>query len=88
MPEEWLEIAHINFDKVILHGRVTAGRDEHGCRLERDVEHVLTLDQADAVSNLSARHHREMQKLLRSFVPEERIVAAPRLTPTPATGAA
>lgn len=68
MPEEWLELAHINFDKTILHGRVTAGRDEFRVRQEREIEQVLTVDQKAAWQSLSERHHDEMQKLLRSFV--------------------
>lgn len=71
MPEEWLELAYINFDKTILHGRVTAGRDDNGVRREREVEQVLTDDQKEAVIDLNERHSREMLSLLRGFVVEQ-----------------
>ena len=68
MPEEWLELAHINFDKTIMHGRVNAGVDEFGVRNEREIEQVLTAEQKAIWQSLSERHHDEMQKLLRFFV--------------------
>lgn len=68
MAEEWLELAFINFDKAILHGRVTAGYDDFQVRQEREIEQVLTTEQQQEWQALSARHDREMQKLLRSFV--------------------
>ena len=68
MPEEWLEIAYINFDKAILHGRATAGHDEHGCRREIEVEQILTAEQIRLVQDMNTRHQSEMHKLLGSFV--------------------
>lgn len=68
MPEEYFELAHINFDKVILHGRITAGSDEHGCRTEAYVEQVLTEEQRNRIGHMSTAHDIEMQRLLASFV--------------------
>lgn len=67
MPEEWLELAHINFHKSILHGRVTTGFDKFHVRQEREIEQVLTSEQKQQWQALSERQHAEMQKLLRSF---------------------
>ena len=68
MPEEWFEIACINFNKAILHGRAMAGKDEVGCRIERLIEQELTPEQRAQVENLSSEHDRQMQALLSSFV--------------------
>lgn len=68
MPEEWFEIAYINFNKAILHGRAMAGEDEFGCRIERSIEQELTPEQRTQVENLSSKHDRQMQALLSSFV--------------------
>lgn len=68
MPEEWLELAHINFHKTILHGHVTAGYDQSHVRQEREIEQVLTAEQKQQWQSLSERQHAEMQKLLRTFV--------------------
>lgn len=68
MPEEWLEIAYINFSKAILHGRVTDGFDEYRVRKEREIEQVLTEEQKEQVSDLQIRQGVEMTKLLRGFV--------------------
>ena len=70
MPEEWLEIAYINFDKAIMHGRVTDGYDEFRVRKERQVEQVLTDDQRKQVNDLAMRHEIAMTTLLRSFLEE------------------
>lgn len=70
MPEEWLEVAYINFKKAILHGRVTDGRDKYGVRQEREVEQVLTGPQQDTLADLDLQHQIERMKLLRSFVEE------------------
>lgn len=68
MPEEWFNVAHINFDKAILHGRITAGIDEHRVRIEAQVEQVLTDEQREAIADLESKHNQEMQRLLGSFV--------------------
>ncbi len=68
MPEEWFEVAYINFDKAILHGRIAAGIDDFRCRRQADVEQVLTDEQREQISHLGAQHHDEMQRLLASFV--------------------
>lgn len=70
MPEEWFDVAYINFDKVILHGRVSDGFDEFRCRKERMLEQVLTEEQKNQLIDMNERHQDEMQKLLRSFVSE------------------
>lgn len=67
MPEEYFDVAYINFDKAILHGRITAGRDKHGCRIERELEQVLTDEQKEALVDLNERHRDEMNALLSSF---------------------
>jgi len=58
MPEDWFEIAYINFDKAILHGR---RKDQ------TEVEIVLTDEQKRAVEDMKFRHEMAMQKLLRGF---------------------
>lgn len=68
MPEEWLEVAYINFDKAILHGRVIEGKDKFGVRQEREIEQVLTGPQQDTLADLNLQHEIERAKLLRSFV--------------------
>ena len=69
MPEEWFEIAAINFHKLILHGRVRLdGRDKFGCAEERYIEQVLTEAQKVALDAMSSRHSAEEQRLLSSFV--------------------
>lgn len=70
MPEEWFEVAYINFDKAILHGRVMGERDENLCRKEIMIEQVLTKEQKRAIEDLNFEHDQAMQKLLRSFVSE------------------
>lgn len=68
MPEEWLEIAYINFNKAIVHGRITDGLDEYRVRKEREIEQVLTDEQKAKVEDLQIRQRDELHKLLRSFV--------------------
>lgn len=70
MPEEWFEVAYINFDKAILHGRVMGERDENLYRKETMIEQVLTEEQKRAIEDLNFEHDRAMQRLLRSFVSE------------------
>lgn len=67
MPEEWFDVAYINFDKAILHGRMTAGRDAEGCRTEREIEIVLNDDQKREIEDMNTEHQQAMQRLLRSF---------------------
>ena len=71
MPEEYFDVAIINFDEAILHGRVTAGRDEYGCRLERDVRITLDEHQKGAIEEMQARHHDELQSLLSAMAHAE-----------------
>ena len=68
MPEEWFEVAYINFDKAILHGRVMGKRDENLRREERMIEQVLTDNQKRQIEDMNDEHMEAMQKLLRSFV--------------------
>ena len=72
MPEEWFEIAAINFDKLILYGRATAGTDLYGCRIEIEVEQVLTEPQKAAYEALAIKHRMEMDRLLSGFVDRTR----------------
>lgn len=71
MPEEYFDIAYINFDKAILHGRITGEMDEYRCRKEYMVEQVLTDEQKRQVEDLSSKHDIAMQRLLASFVDRE-----------------
>ncbi len=77
MPEEYFDLAYINFDKAILHGRITAGRDAEGCHTEAYIEQVLTDNQREKVGRLGARHSDEMQKLLSSFVERPALASQP-----------
>lgn len=67
MSEDWYDLAYINFDEVILHGRRKSGVDEFGVSIERDVRVVLSSEQWEAVERLSSRHQTEMQNLLRGM---------------------
>ena len=67
MPEEWFEVAYINFDKAILHGRMTAGHDKFGVRIEREVEIVLGEHQKRQIEELNEEHRSKMQQLLGDF---------------------
>jgi hypothetical protein len=67
MPEEYFDVAYINHNKAVLHGRVRAGRDADGCSVERYVEIVLTDEQKCEIERLNCRHDTIMQNLLRSF---------------------
>lgn len=71
MPEEFFDVAYINFDKAILHGRITAGVDEYGCRKEAYVEQVLTDEQKRMIQVLNTNHQNAMDALLGSFVRRE-----------------
>jgi len=78
MPEEWFEVAYINFDKAILHGRVMEMvRPEEPAlnraffRKERMIEQVLTEEEKNAIADLNVKHQDEMQELLKSFVESE-----------------
>jgi hypothetical protein len=64
MPEEYFDIAYINFDEAILHGRIMGGRDEQGFRREIAVRVTLDDDQMASIEALNERHRREMDRLL------------------------
>lgn len=68
MEQEWLNIAYINFDKAIMHGRVVAGRDSYGVTIEREIEQTLTDAQKQAVDDLDFKHQQERRALLKGFV--------------------
>ena len=75
MPEEYFDVAYINFNKAILHGRITAGRDAYGCRIEADVEQVLTDEQRCRLADLNSKHNNEVNILLASFLDREAALA-------------
>ena len=74
MPEEWFEVAYINYDKAILHGRARVpmlignGEYFHNTHEPKDIEQVLTDEQKNAIVDMNERHREEMQALLKSFV--------------------
>lgn len=72
MPEEWLEVAHINFDEVLVHGRITEGRDGFGVRQEQTVKQWLSDEQRERLQDFEIRFNDERTKLLKSFVLAER----------------
>jgi NADH dehydrogenase FAD-containing subunit len=67
MSEEWFDVAYINFDEAILHGRMTDGMDEFHVRKEREVRVVLNDAQKRLIEDMNTRHQMQMQRLLRSF---------------------
>lgn len=67
MSEDYYELARINFNKVILHGRRIGGSE---------VEQELTLQEREEVGRLQAKHDDEMHKLLRRIAGEMKVVAA------------
>lgn len=71
MPEEWFEVAYINFDKAILHGRIRVGFVGYDRPTEKMIEQVLTDHQKRQIEDLNEDHREAMQKLLRSFVNED-----------------
>ena len=68
MGNEWLELAYINFEKVIMHGQVVDYPVTNLRLNQRTIEQVLTQEQKEQVYDLNEQHAREMHKLLRSFV--------------------
>lgn len=68
MENEWLELAYINFDKVIMHGQIVVYPTTNLRLIQRTIEQVLTQEQKEQVYDLNEKHEREMRKLLRSFV--------------------
>lgn len=68
MESTWLEIAYINLDEAILHGRVAGKMDRYGVVSERDVRQTLTDEQKNAVVDMNERHRDEMRALLKSFI--------------------
>ena len=69
MENEWLDLAYINFDKVIMHGQIDNGIVDMISQTVQ-IEQVLTQEQKKRVEDLNYKHEREMRKLLRSFVSE------------------
>jgi hypothetical protein len=68
MPEEFFDIAVINFEKYILYGRITVGMDEMGVTKERYIEQEMTKEQKEQLYELKHKHRAEMDRLLSSFV--------------------
>jgi hypothetical protein len=66
MIDEYYEIAFINQNEAILHGKRADGSD---------VRTNLTITQQEAVSALDAKHQREMQALLRGYAEESRLAS-------------
>lgn len=62
MSNTWLELARINFTKVILHGQIVDGYNE------REIEQVLTEAQRELVYDLNKKHKQESYALYRSFI--------------------
>lgn len=69
MPEEWFDVAYINFDEAILHGRMRDDTAEH--RVLRNVRVTLNEEQKRSIEDLNSRHQHEMNKLLRTMVEQE-----------------
>lgn len=73
MENEWLDLAYINFDKIIMHGRIVRdGKwipelNRHDI-LSVEIEQVLTQEQKNQLYDLNEKHDRERHKLLRSFI--------------------
>ena len=68
MFEEFFDIAVINFDKYVLHGRIKVGRDEFGVNQEKYIEQELTREQKRMYWELERKHRQEFDALLASFV--------------------
>lgn len=67
MPEEYFEIAIINFDTMILHGRGVK-KDADGNRIEFEIDQRLTDDQKSQVEKIEMKHRSSMDRLLSGFV--------------------
>ena len=67
MENEWLDLAYINFEKVIMHGQIDNGIVDMIPQTVQ-IEQVLTQEQKKKVENLNYKHEREMRALLRSFI--------------------
>lgn len=76
MPEEYFDVAYINFEKAILHGRIRGGIDANRCVIEAMIEQVLTDDQTYAIDGLNFKHQMEMNELLSSFVDRQAALAS------------
>lgn len=70
MENEWLDVAYINYDKVIMHGQIVQKQQHEGFYIsgEVQIEQVLTQEQKEKVYDLNFKHGREMRSLLKSFV--------------------
>lgn len=67
MESEWFDVAYINYDEAILHGRVNAGRGADGVNIEHDVRVVLTDEQKRDIEALNFKHQCERKALLRTM---------------------
>ncbi|WP_397604998.1 hypothetical protein [Sphingorhabdus sp.] len=76
MPEEYFDVAYINFDKAILHGRIRGGLDANRCVIEAMIEQVLTEEQKREIEDLNFEHQVAMNKLLSRFVDREAALAS------------
>ena len=66
MENEWLDLAYINYEKVIMHGQIIEIVDCISRSVQ--IEQVLTQEQKELIEDLNYKHEREMRKLLRSFI--------------------
>ena len=71
MNNEWLDLAYINFDKVIMHGQILK-KEQHASfyisGYPAQIEQVLTREQQREIEELRFKHEREVLELLKSFV--------------------
>ena len=73
MENEWLDLAYINFSKVIMHGQIVKDGDwipelnRHDI-VTVQIEQTLTQVQKELVEDLNFKQEREMRSLLRSFL--------------------
>lgn len=70
MENEWLDLAYINYDKVIMHGKVQIEVRAGDFYMKQDmrVEQELTQEQKQLVEDLMFKQEREIRALLRSFI--------------------
>jgi hypothetical protein len=70
VENEWLDLAYINYDKVIMHGNVQieVRAGDYYMKQDMRVEQELTQEQKQLVEDLMFKHEREMRRLLKGFV--------------------
>ena len=70
MENEWLDLAYINFDKVVMHGQIVKEIRQGDFYMNKEVriEQVLTQEQKELVEDLNFKQEREMRSLLKGFI--------------------